>query len=85
MNKFIVYIHRHVFPPSQDSSVRLALIRREQKNGCGAVNEEKIFCSHQCYPEWPMKIFRAYIHRHVFPPSQDSLVCLELTRREKLM
>ena len=44
------------------------------QNACGVVNEQKIFCSHQCSPECSMNKFRAYIHIHVFRPSQDSSV-----------
>ena len=31
------------------------------QNACGVVNEQKIFCSHQCSPECSMNKFRAYI------------------------
>ena len=31
------------------------------QNAFGGVNEQKIFCSHQCSPEWSMNKFRAYI------------------------
>ena len=50
---------------------------------CG--ERTKIFCSHQCSPECSMNKFRAYIHIHVFRPSQSSSVWLELTSREQLM
>ena len=70
-----IYIHRHVFHPSQDSSVWLGLTSREQlmsqecskhqsaelcQNACGAVNKQKIFCSHQYSPECSVNKFRAY-------------------------
>ena len=55
------------------------------QNACGVVNEQKVYCSHQCSPECSMNKFRAYIHRHVFHPSQDSSVWLRLTSREQLM
>ena len=66
------YIHKHVFRPSQDSSVLLGLTSREQlmykapgaelfQNACGVVNEQKIFCSHQSSPECSINKFRAYI------------------------
>ena len=58
---------------SQDSSVWLRLMSKEQltrvlkapgadlfRNACGVVNEQKIFCSHQCSPECSMNKFRAY-------------------------
>ena len=32
------------------------------QNGCVVVNEQKIFCSHQCSPECSMNKFRAYIY-----------------------
>ena len=31
------------------------------QNACGVVNEQKIFCFHQCSPECSMDRFRAYI------------------------
>ena len=31
------------------------------QNACGVVNEQKIFFSHQCSPEYSMNKFRAYI------------------------
>ena len=31
------------------------------QNACGVVNEQKIFCSHQCSPECSMNKFRGYI------------------------
>ena len=65
-----MYQHTRVssFP---DSSVWLGLPSREQlmsprvlkapgaelcQNACGVVNEQKIFCSHQCSPEYVCKI-----------------------------
>ena len=38
-----------------------------------------------CSPECSMNKFRAYIHRHVFRPSQDWSLWLGLTNREQLM
>ena len=35
------------------------------QNACGVVNEQKIFCSHQCFPECSMNKFRAYISKRV--------------------
>ena len=32
------------------------------QNACGVVNEQKIFCSHQCSPECSMNKFRVYIY-----------------------
>ena len=70
-----IYIHRHVFLPSQDSSVWLGLTSRKQLMSpeCSkyqvlsfaetlVVNEQKIFCSHQCSLECSMNKFRAYIY-----------------------
>ena len=31
------------------------------QNACGVVNEQKVFCSHQCSPECSMNKFRAYL------------------------
>ena len=64
-----------MFHPSQDSSVwlgltiRITAVTRVPKapgaefcqNACGVVNEQKIFCSHQCSPECSMNKFRGYI------------------------
>ena len=55
------------------------------QNAFGVVNKQKIFCFHQCSPEYSMNKFRSYIHRLVFRFSQDSSVWLGLTSREKLM
>ena len=69
-----IYIYRHVFRPSQDSSVWLGLTSRTTdvtrvlkapgaelcQNACGVVNEQKIFCSNQCSPECSMNKFRVY-------------------------
>ena len=101
MIKFRAYIHRHVFRPSQDGSMLLGSLRREElmsrkcwKHQVGAelcqdasavVKQQKIFCSHQCSPECSMNKVRAYLYRHVFRPSQNSSVWLRLTRREQLM
>ena len=52
---------------------------------CGVVNEQKIFSSHQSSIDSSMKKLRAYIHRRVFCPSEDSSEWLELTSREQLM
>ena len=30
------------------------------QNSCGVVNDQKIFCSHQCSPEFSMNKFRGY-------------------------
>ena len=62
-----LYINIHVFRPAQDSSVWLELTSKEQlmSPGCSkhrvlslakmlVVNEQKIFCSHQCSPECSM-------------------------------
>ena len=38
-----------------------------------------------CSPDCSLNKFRAYIHRHVFRPSQDWSVWLGLTSREQLM
>ena len=69
-----IYIHIHVFRPTQDSSVWLGLTSREQLMSpeCSkhqvlslakmlVVNEQKIFCSHHCSPECSMNKLRAYI------------------------
>ena len=98
LNKFRAYIHRHVFRPSQNSSVWLGLTSREQLMSpeCSkhqvlsfakmlVVNEQKIFCSHQCSPECSVNKFRAYTHRHVFRPSWDASLWLGLTSREQLI
>ena len=44
------------------------------QSACSVMNEQKILCSQQFFPEWLMNKFRAYIHRHMFCPSQDSSV-----------
>ena len=66
---YIIYIHRRVFCPSQDSSVWPGLTSIEQLMSleclkhqvlsftCGVVNEQKIFCSHQSSPECSMNKF----------------------------
>ena len=51
----------------------------------GVLNKQKIFSSDQCSQEYSLNKFRAYIHRHVFRPSQNSSVWLGLTSREQLM
>ena len=64
----------HVIRPAQDSSVWLGLTSTEQLMSpeCSkhqvlslakmlVVNEQKIFCSHQCSAECSMNTFRAYI------------------------
>ena len=69
-----IYIHRHVFRPSQDSSVWLGLTSKVQLMSpeCSkhqvlrfvkilVVNEQKIFCFHQCSRECSMNKFRVYI------------------------
>ena len=35
------------------------------QNACGLLNEEKIFCSHQCSPEFSVNKFRAYISTYI--------------------
>ena len=32
------------------------------QSACGVMNEQKILCSQQFFPEWLMNKFRAYIH-----------------------
>ena len=36
------------------------------QNACGVVNEQKIFCSHQCSPQCSMNKFRAYISIYIY-------------------
>ena len=52
------------------------------QNACRVVNQQKIICFHQCSTEFSMNKFRAYIHIHMFRPSQDSSVWLGLASRE---
>ena len=54
-------------------------------NGSGVVIGHKILFSHQCSPECAMKKLRAYIHRLVFRPSQESSMWFGLMSREQLM
>ena len=49
------------------------------------MNEQNIFCSHQCSPESSVNIFRVYIQWRAFRPSEDSSVWLGLTSKEQLM
>ena len=39
------------------------------QNACGVVNEQKIFCSHQCSPECSSNKFRAYISTYTCFPA----------------
>ena len=78
----------HVFCPAQDSSVWLGLTSREQLMWTEClklqilslanmvlVNEQNIFCFHQCSPEWSMnKLWLNYgIHWIPFRRSQSQL------------
>ena len=36
------------------------------QNACGVVNEQKIFCLHQCSPDCSMNKFTAYISTDMF-------------------
>ena len=36
------------------------------QNACGIMNEQKIFCSHQCSPECSMNKFRAYLSTYIY-------------------
>ena len=73
------YIHRHVFCLSQDLSVWLGLTSREQLMSleCSkhqvlsfaktlVVNERKILCSQQCFPECSINKFRAHIYAYIY-------------------
>ena len=92
MNKFRAYVHRQAFRSSQDLSVWLALTTRQQLMSHDCSKQQalsfakmlvvwRIFSSDQCSQEYSLNKFRAYIHRHVFRPSQNSSVCLRLTSR----
>ena len=35
------------------------------QNACGVVNEQKIFCSHQCSPDCSMNKFRSYMSHNL--------------------
>ena len=43
------------------------------QNAYGVVNEQKIFCSHQCSPECSMNKFRAYIY--ICTKTQEMYFC----------
>ena len=56
------------------------------QNACGILNEQKIFCSHQCSTESSVNKFREYISTNTcFVLSRTQSVWLGLTIREQLM
>ena len=53
------------------------------QNACGVVNEQKIFCSHQCSPECSMNKFRVYISTDMCFVLPRTHQWLGLTSREQ--
>ena len=100
MNQLRVYIHRHVFRPSQVSWVWLGLTSREQLMSPECSRHQVLSFAKMLVVGWTNKKCsilisvlqsaqwinsKAYIHRHVFRPSQDSSLWLELMSRAQLM
>ena len=77
-----IHIYRHVFRPSQDSSVCLGLTSTEQLMSLECSKHQVLsfakmlvvnkHASHQCSLECSINKFRAYNHGHVFRSCQDS-------------
>ena len=96
-----IYIYIYIYISSFPGLISVARVNEQRKTDatrvlkvpgaelcqivCGVVNEQKIFSSHQSSIDSSMKKLRAYIHRRVFCPSEDSSEWLELTSREQLM